>query len=64
MSEKHNEYKETLEQYAESRISNAFLDIDEELDHIESLVDTDPSQKILLIWIRDAIERIADNYRK
>jgi hypothetical protein len=64
MSEKHNEYKETLEQYAESRISNAFLDIDEELEHIESLIDCDPSQKILLIWIRDAIERIADNYRK
>lgn len=64
MSEKHDEYKETLDQYAESRISNAFLDIDEELDHIESLVEGDPSQKILLIWIRDAIERIADNYRK
>lgn len=63
MSEKHDEYRDAIDEITENEINYIFIDIDSELDNIESHLDTD-SSKILLKWVRDSIDRVAANYKK
>lgn len=60
--EKHEEYNQALEDYAQERINYVFIDIYEELDNIERILETEAS-KILLNWVRDSILRVSDNYK-
>lgn len=60
--EKHEEYNQALEDYAQERINYVFIDINEELDNIERILETEAS-KILLNWVRDSIMRVSDNYK-
>lgn len=63
MENKHEEYDYALEQYAEQQLQFVFQDIEEELDNIEQLVNSD-SSKILLLWVRDSIRRVLDDYKQ
>ena len=56
--EKHEEYYDELEQ----RLHYFRTDIDEELDNIEQLVSGNETAILLLRWVRDAINRVAENY--
>lgn len=60
--EKHEEYAETLNEHCEQKIHYIFLDIDDELDNIEENLETEAS-KILMSWVRDAIQRVSENYK-
>jgi glutaredoxin-related protein len=60
--EKHEEYNQALEDYAQQRVDYVFIDIYEELDNIERTLETEAS-KILLNWVRDSILRVSDNYK-
>jgi hypothetical protein len=60
--EKHEEYNQALEDYAQERINYVFIDIYEELDNIDRTLETEAS-KILLNWVRDSILRVSDNYK-
>jgi hypothetical protein len=60
--EKHEEYTEALSDHCEQTVHYIFTDIDEELDNIEEHIDTEAS-KILLSWVRDAINRVYENYK-
>lgn len=62
MDNKHQEYDDALQDFAEQQLNYVFRDIEEELDNIEKLVDTE-SSKILLLWVRDSINRVLDNYK-
>jgi hypothetical protein len=59
---KHEEYTETLTEQCEQKIHYIFLDIEDELDTIEENLETEAS-KLLLNWVRDAINRVAENYK-
>jgi c-di-AMP phosphodiesterase-like protein len=59
---KHEEYSETLTEQCEQKIHYIFLDIEDELDNIEEELDTE-SSKILMSWVRNSIQRIAENYK-
>jgi hypothetical protein len=59
---KHEEYQKALDDYANEKITYLFIDLHEELDNIEQNLDTEAS-KILLCWIRDAIDRVSDTYK-
>jgi hypothetical protein len=63
MENKHEEYDYALEQYADQQLQFVFQDIEEELDNIEQLVNSD-SSKILLLWVRDSIRRVLDDYKQ
>lgn len=63
MENKHEEYDDALQQYADQQLQFVFQDIEEELDNIEQLVDTE-SSKILLLWVRDSIRRVLDDYKQ
>jgi MinD-like ATPase involved in chromosome partitioning or flagellar assembly len=63
MENKHQEYTDAVEQYAEQQLDYVLLDIEEELDNIETLVQTE-SSKILLVWVRDSITRVIKNYKR
>ena len=56
--DKHDEYYDELQ----SRIQFLVSDIHEELDNIERLVKNNESATILLQWVRDSIQRVAENY--
>ena len=60
--DKHEEYNQALEDYAQERINYVFIDINEELDNIGRTLETEAS-KILLNWIKDSIMRVSDNYK-
>lgn len=62
MGEKHQEYNDSLEEYALRKLEYAFLDIHEELDNIERTLETE-SSKILINWVRDAIDRVSETYK-
>jgi hypothetical protein len=49
-------------EYADEQLNYIMIDIDEELDNISQLVEGE-SSKILLLWVRDSINRILDNYK-
>lgn len=63
MSNKHEAYDTSLEKYADEKISYIFLDIHDELDNIDSTLESE-SSKILLNWIRDTISRVAESYKQ
>ena len=63
MTEKNQDYHEALEEYASHKIDYVFIDISEELDNIERTLETEAS-KILINWVRDAVLRIAENYKR
>lgn len=63
MENKHEEYDDALQQYADQQLQFVFQDIEEELDNIEQLVDTE-SSKVLLLWVRDSIRRVLDDYKQ
>jgi glutaredoxin-related protein len=63
MTEKNQDYHEALEDYASQKIDYVFLDISEELDNIERTLETE-SSKILINWVRDAVMRVAENYKR
>lgn len=63
MSNKHEAYDTALEKYADEKISYIFLDIHDELDNIDSTLESE-SSKILLNWIRDTISRVAESYKQ
>lgn len=56
--EKHEEYYEELE----NRLRYFRTDIEEELDNIERLVAGNESAVLLLQWVRDAVQRVSENY--
>jgi len=58
--EKHEEYYEELE----GRIRFFVTDIHEELDNIERLVQGNESAVLLLQWVRDTVQRVAENYER
>jgi hypothetical protein len=60
--DKHEEYNQALEDYAQERINYVFIDINEELDNIGRTLETEAS-KILLNWVKDSIMRVSDNYK-
>jgi hypothetical protein len=62
MEQKHREYDDALIDYSEQQLHYISLDIEEELNNIEKLVDNE-SSKILLLWVRDSINRVLDNYK-
>lgn len=62
MGEKHQEYSDSLEEYASRKLEYAFLDLHEELDNIERTLETE-SSKILLNWVRDCVERVSETYK-
>jgi len=63
MTERNQDYHAALEEYASEKIDYVFIDISEELDNIERTLDTEAS-KILLHWVRDAVLRVAENYKR
>ena len=63
MTEKNQPYEAALEDYASQKIDYVFLDISEELDNIERTLETE-SSKILINWVRDAVMRVAENYKR
>lgn len=58
--EKHEEYYEELE----DRIRYFVIDVHEELDNIERLVQANESAVLLLQWVRDAVQRVSENYER
>jgi hypothetical protein len=57
----HEEYYDTLEDNAD--INFFITDIHEELDNLERLVHQNETAKVMVIWIRDTIRRVAENYK-
>ena len=57
----HDEYYDTLEDNTD--INFFITDIHEELDNLERLVDQNETAKVMVIWIRDTIRRVAENYK-
>lgn len=58
--EKHEEYYEELN----NRIHYFVTDVNEELDNIERLVHGNESAVLLLQWVRDTVQRVAENYER
>jgi hypothetical protein len=58
--EKHEEYYEEVER----RLNFFVTDVHEELDNIERLVHGNESAVLLLQWVRDMIQRVAENYER
>jgi len=58
--EKHEEYYEEVD----NRIRYFVTDIHEELDNIERLVHGNESAVLLLQWVRDTVQRVAENYER
>lgn len=58
--EKHEEYYEEVD----NRMRYFLVDVHEELDKIESLVQGNESAVVLLHWVRDAVQRAAENYER
>lgn len=56
--DKHDEYYDELQ----SRLHYFTSDLHEELDNIERLVQGNESAVILLQWVRDAVQRVSENY--
>jgi hypothetical protein len=56
--EKHEEYYTELQ----NRIRHMTVDFHEELDNIERLVHGNESAVLLLQWVRDAYQRVMENY--
>jgi hypothetical protein len=56
--EKHEEYYTELQ----NRIRYMTVDFHEELDNIERLVHGNESAVLLLQWVRDAHQRVMENY--
>jgi hypothetical protein len=63
MSEKNEEYVESLSAYRDEQIEWFTVDILEEIDDIERTLDTE-SSKMLLNWVRDKILRVRDEYKE
>lgn len=57
----HDEYYDTLEDNTD--INFFITDIHEELDNLEKLVNQNETAKMMVIWIRDTIRRVAENYK-
>jgi hypothetical protein len=58
MDNKHEEYYTELQ----NRIRFMTIDFHEELDNIERLVHGNESAVLLLNWVRDAFQRVTENY--
>lgn len=58
--EKHDEYFQEVD----DRIRYFVTDMDEELDNIERLVRGNESAVLLLQWVRDTMQRVAENYER
>ena len=58
--EKHEEYYDELQ----ARIRYFVTDVHEELDNIERLVHGNESAVLLLQWVRDTVQRVAENYER
>ena len=56
----HEEYYEELR----NRINYFVTDLNEEVDNIERLVQGNESAVLLLQWVRDTIQRVAENYER
>jgi hypothetical protein len=56
--EKHEEYYTELQ----NRIRYMTIDFHEELENIERLVQGNDSAVLLLSWVRDAFQRVTENY--
>jgi hypothetical protein len=57
---KHDEYFQEVD----DRIRYFVTDMDEELDNIERLVRGNESAVLLLQWVRDTMQRVAENYER
>jgi hypothetical protein len=57
--EKHEEYYTELQ----NRIRYMTIDFHEELENIERLVQGNDSAVLLLSWVRDAFQRVTENYK-
>lgn len=62
MTDKHESYDESLEEYASEKIDFVFLAIYDELDNIEQRTQSEAS-KVLLSWVRDAIQRVSETHK-
>ena len=58
--EKHDEYYDEIQ----ARIRYFTVDLHEEIDNIERLVQGNESAVLLLQWVRDTMQRVAENYER
>jgi len=58
--DKHEEYYKEVD----NRMRYFVVEIHEELDNIERLVQGNESAVLLLHWVRDAVQRVSENYER
>lgn len=62
MIEHHDTYDHKLEDYTINQIRYAFEDVFTELDVISAKVTEDQQARLLLAWVRYAVQNVLDSY--